>query len=270
MNLIVAQRPLLREILDEVLQFQPQARYESLPADPIYLKFCLARRHLRQLAAAQKVALRRQPNVASIKSVPAIKAEDCSPHRPNISDGSGKPSAQPLHRLRRSVTLTTWHRHQSLCAMTAVTGAAPKNYCHSSDYRAGDHHQALLLESAGRRQVPIPDRHNSSTEEFRPPHQDHSHATARCPIAPTVIDAEPSWRERIASLAPRTGDRCFFTHRDRGAVGSWASRRRHSHLRQRHYRSRTALEPHRARAAAQQAPGMSAFRGIGGESPFGR
>jgi hypothetical protein len=51
--------------------------------------------------------------------------------------------------------------------MTAVTGAAPKNYYHSSDYRAGDHHQALLLESAGRQQVPIPDRHNSSTEEFR-------------------------------------------------------------------------------------------------------
>src|SRR5215472_6665299 len=49
MNPIVAQRQLLREILDEVLQFQPQARYESLPADPMYLKVCLARRHLRQL-----------------------------------------------------------------------------------------------------------------------------------------------------------------------------------------------------------------------------
>jgi hypothetical protein len=66
--------------------------------------------------------------------------------------------------------------------MIGVTGAAPKNFCHSSDYRAGEHHQALLLESAGRRQVPIPDCHNSSTEKFRPPHQDHSHATARCPI----------------------------------------------------------------------------------------
>ena len=156
MNLIVAQRPLLREILDEVLQFQPQARYESLPADPIYLKFCLARRHLRQLAAAQKVALGRQPNVASIKSVPAIKAEDCSPHRPNISDGSGKPSAQPLHRLRRSVTLTTWHRHQSLCAMTAVIGTAPKNYCHSSDYCASDHieHCCFSRPDAGKSRFP--------------------------------------------------------------------------------------------------------------------
>jgi ribosomal protein S25 len=71
MNPIVAQRQLLREILDEVLQFQPQARYESLLADPMYLKVCLARRHLRQLAAAQKVALGRPLNVASIKSVPA-------------------------------------------------------------------------------------------------------------------------------------------------------------------------------------------------------
>jgi hypothetical protein len=71
MNPIVAQRQLLREILDEVLQFQQQARYESLPADPMYLKVCLARRHPRQLAAAQKVALGRSSNVASIKSVPA-------------------------------------------------------------------------------------------------------------------------------------------------------------------------------------------------------
>ena len=30
-------------------------------------------------------------------------------------------------------------------------------------------------------------------------------------------------RERIASLAPRTGDRCSFTHRDRGAVGRLGS-----------------------------------------------
>src|SRR6516165_9756045 len=213
MNSIVAQRQLLREILDEVLQFQPQARYESLPADPIYLKFCLARRHLRQLAAAQKVALRRQPNVASIKSVPANKAEDCSPHRPNISDGSGKPSAQPLHRLRRSVTLTTWHRHQSLCAMTAVTGAAPKNYCHSSDYRAGDHHQALLLESAGRRQVPIPDRHTRIIVTPQPDALSHPRSSTR----------EPSCVSGLPVSPPRTGDRCSFTHRDQGAVGRLGS-----------------------------------------------
>jgi hypothetical protein len=31
-------------------------------------------------------------------------------------------------------------------------------------------------------------------------------------------------RERIASLAPRTGDRCSFTHRDRGALGNLALR----------------------------------------------
>jgi len=37
MNTIVAQRQLLREILDEVLRFQPQARYECPPADPMYL-----------------------------------------------------------------------------------------------------------------------------------------------------------------------------------------------------------------------------------------
>ena len=71
MNPIVAQRQLLREIPDEVLQSQPQARYESPPADPVYLKVCLARHHLRQLVAAQKVALGHPSNVASIKSVPA-------------------------------------------------------------------------------------------------------------------------------------------------------------------------------------------------------
>ena len=131
-----------------------------------------------------------------------------------------------------------------------------------------DHHQALLLESAGRRQVPIPDRHNSSTEEFRPPHQDHSHATARCPIAPTVIDAEPSCVSGLPASPPRTGDRCSFTHRDRGAVGSLALRA--SRAPPFPSAPATLLEPHRARAAAQQAPGMSAFRGIGGESPFGR
>jgi len=101
MNPIVAQRQLLREIVDEVLQFQPQARYESLPADPMYLQVCLARRHLRQLAAAQKVALGHPSNVASIKSVPAPEGRGLLPHRPNISDGSGKPSAQPPHRLGR-------------------------------------------------------------------------------------------------------------------------------------------------------------------------
>jgi hypothetical protein len=167
------------------------------------LKVCLARRHLRQLAAAQKVALGRPSNVASIKSVPAPKTEGCSPiARTSVTDG-GKPSAQPSHRLGPSVTLTTWHRHQSLCVMTAVTGAAPKNYCHSNDYRAGDHHQAQLLESAGRRQVAIPDRHNSSTEEFRPPHQGHRPATARCPIGCTVIDAEPSREPRPAPVADK-------------------------------------------------------------------
>ena len=86
--------------------------------------------------------------------------------------------------------------------MTAVIGTAPKNYCHSSDYRAGGHHHALLLESGGRRQVSIPDCHNSSTEEFRPPHQDHSHATARCLIAPTVIDAEPSCVSGLPASPP--------------------------------------------------------------------
>src|SRR5215469_18861619 len=78
-------------------------------------------------------------------------------------------------------------------------------------------------------------------------------------------------RERIASLAPRTGDRCSFTHRDRGAVGSLALRA--SRAPPFPSAPATLLEPHRARAAARQAPGMSVFRGIGGEvfpvdSPF--
>jgi hypothetical protein len=43
MNPIVAQRQLLRQILDEVLRCQSQVRYESPHADPVYLKIALAR-----------------------------------------------------------------------------------------------------------------------------------------------------------------------------------------------------------------------------------
>src|SRR5262249_44346185 len=87
MNPIVAQRQLLREIPDEVLQFQPQARYESLPAEPMYCKACLARRHPRRLAAAQKVALGRPSNVHRSNPFPRLKAEDCSPiARTSVTD----------------------------------------------------------------------------------------------------------------------------------------------------------------------------------------
>ena len=78
MNPIVAQRQLLREIPDEVLQSQPQARYESPPADPVYLKVCLARHHLRQLVAAQKVALGRPSPYADRRTLTDPHVGNCA------------------------------------------------------------------------------------------------------------------------------------------------------------------------------------------------
>jgi hypothetical protein len=75
MNPIVAQRHLLREIVDEVLQSQPPARYESPPADPVYLKGCLARRHLCQLTPSKKLPYAAHQTWHRSDPFPHLKAE---------------------------------------------------------------------------------------------------------------------------------------------------------------------------------------------------